>query len=379
MQSGEDSSGPAKGPSTGQPTSRTGEERDLWAERPGQARAAADEQPGRGRRSGKPAAGDKDDGVGKEPGWERSVLEKLAFASLKEQRARRRWNILLRFLFLAYLVFLAWLFLSRTQWTSEPARGLHTAMVNIQGVIAEDKPASARYLLPALRAAFEQSQSQAVLLNINSPGGSPVQAGIVHDEILRLKAKHGKPVYAVIGDAGASAAYYIAVAADRIYVDKASLVGSIGVLLNGFGFTEAMDRLGVERRLLTSGEHKGFLDPFSPMQASDVEHAKQMLRQIHQQFITVVREGRGERLKESPEMFSGLFWTGEESIQLGLADAYGSVHSVARDVVQAEKLIDYSYKRNLADQLANRLGASLGAGVGTGAMQELQGEAVPWR
>lgn len=235
----------------------------------------------------------------------------------------------------------------------------HAGVVKIKGTIADGQDASAEFLIPALRDAFESKSSTAVLLQINSPGGSPVQAGMVHDEILRLKEKHKKPVYAVIEEAGASAAYYIAVAADEIYVDKASIVGSIGVLLNGFGFTGTMEKLGVERRLVTSGSNKGFLDPFSPLDPKDLEHAEELAQQIHRQFIEVVRKGRGDRIMETPETYSGLFWSGEESIKLGLADGYGTVRTVARDVVKVEHFVDYSRKKNLADQLANRLGASI--------------------
>jgi len=190
-----------------------------------------------------------------------------------------------------------------------------------------------------------------------------VQAGLIHDEILRLRKLHGKPVYAVVEESCASAAYYIAVASDKIFVDKASLVGSIGVLINGFGFVGTLDKLGIERRLLTAGENKGFLDPFSPQSDRQREHAQRMLDQIHQQFITVVRQGRGDRLKESPEMFSGLFWTGEQAVQLGLADQLGSLDGVARDVVKAAKLVDYTNKTDLLERFATRVGASAGAGM----------------
>ena len=201
------------------------------------------------------------------------------------------------------------------------------------------------------------------MLLINSPGGSPVQAGLISDEIHRLRALHKKPVYAVVEETAASAAYYIASAADKIYVDKASIVGSIGVLINGFGFVDTLDKLGIERRLLTAGENKGFLDPFSPQSEAHKQHAQTMLEQIHRQFIDVVKKGRGERLKETPEMFSGLFWTGEQSVALGLADDFGSLDSVARDVVKAEKLVDYTNKKNLAERFAKRFGAAMGEGA----------------
>jgi len=235
--------------------------------------------------------------------------------------------------------------------------------VEISGEISSEADASADWIVSALRNAFEDEGSQAVVLLINSPGGSPVQAGIINDEIHRLKKKHGKPVYAVVEESCASAAYYIAVAADQIYVDKASIVGSIGVLMDGFGFTGLMDKLGVERRLMTAGENKGFLDPFSPQTKTQRAFAQAMLDQIHQQFIQVVREGRGDRLKETPELFSGLFWTGQQAIQMGLADALGSLDYVAREVVKAEDIVDYTRHDNVAERLAKRFGAAIGEGA----------------
>ena len=239
------------------------------------------------------------------PGWERATLEKLAFAALNEQKATRRWKTFVRLSWLAFFVFLVWFAMHRSATTSVTTP--HTAVVEIKGEIAAGADASAEFVNAALRAAFEDEGAQAVVLLINSPGGSPVQAGMMSDEIVRLKAKHKKPVYAVVEETCASAAYYVAASADRIFVDKASIVGSIGVLMDGFGFTGLMDKLGVERRLLTAGENKGFLDPFSPQTEQQRAYAQTMLNQIHQQFITVVKTGRGKRLKETPEMFSGLF------------------------------------------------------------------------
>jgi len=241
--------------------------------------------------------------------------------------------------------------------------GEHTGVVEIKGEISADSDASAVWINQALKDAFEDENTKAVVLLINSPGGSPVQAGMINDEIKRLKTKHKKPVYAVVEETCASAAYYIAVAADDIYVDKASIVGSIGVLMDGFGFTSIMDKVGVERRLLTAGENKGFMDPFSPMSKTQKAFALKMLDQIHQQFIGVVKEGRGERLKESPDLFSGLFWTGQESIEMGLADGLGSLDYVAREVIKAEELVDYTKRDNVAERLAKRFGAALGAGA----------------
>jgi len=214
-----------------------------------------------------------------------------------------------------------------------------------------------------LRSAFEDAGAQAVVLRINSPGGSPVQAGLVNDEVRRLKALHKKKVYAVCEEMCASAAYYIAVSADQIFVDKASIVGSIGVLMDGFGFVGTMDKLGVERRLLTAGTNKAMLDPFSPVNPQHEAYARAMLDQIHQQFIAVVRQGRGKALKESPDTFSGLFWNGEQAIKLGLADRTGSLDQVARDVVKAEDIVDYTEKENLAERLAKRFGAAIGSGA----------------
>ena len=297
-----------------------------------------------------------------EPGWERATLEKLAFAAIHEQKATRRWKTVVRLSWLAFFIALVWLALHRGSAPSSVTTP-HTAVVEIRGEIAEGADASAEFVNSALRAAFEDEGARAVVLLINSPGGSPVQAGMMNDEILRLKAKHKKPVYAVVEETCASAAYYIAVAADQIYVDKASIVGSIGVLMDGFGFTGLMDKLGVERRLLTAGENKGFLDPFSNQSERQRAYAQTMLNQIHQQFITVVKNGRGDRLKETPEMFSGLFWSGQQAISLGLADHLGSLEFVAREVVKTEDIIDYTRRENVAERLAKRFGAALGEGA----------------
>jgi protease-4 len=296
------------------------------------------------------------------PGWERATLERLAFANLQEQRSARRWRNFFRLAWLVLIVAVVWMSFSRN---AGPARvhQAHTAVVEIKGEIASGADASADWIVGALRDAFEDEGSQAVVLLVNSPGGSPVQAGIINDEIRRLKAKHKKPVYAVVEESCASAAYYIAVAADQIYVDKASIVGSIGVLMDGFGFTGLMDKLGVERRLMTAGENKGFLDPFSPQTKTQRVFAQAMLDQIHSQFIQVVREGRGKRLKETPDLFSGLFWTGQQAIELGLADALGSLDYVAREVIQAEDIVDYTRHENVAERLAKRFGASIGEGA----------------
>jgi protease-4 len=295
--------------------------------------------------------------------WERDTLERLAFATLAEQRASRRWRIFFRFAWLTLFAVLAWTGFHRAGVGSSGPSQPHTAVVAIKGEIADGADASAEWTVNALRAAFEDEGSQAIVLLINSPGGSPVQAGIINDEVRRLKAKHEKPVYAVVEESCASAAYYIAVAADEIYVDKASIVGSIGVLMDGFGFTGLMDKLGVERRLMTAGVNKGFLDPFSPQTKAQRTHAQTLLDQIHAQFIQVVRDGRGKRLKETPELFTGLFWSGQQAIDLGLADGLGNLDYVAREIVKAEDIIDYTRHDNVAERLAKRFGAAMGEGA----------------
>ncbi|MDR2212782.1 MAG: S49 family peptidase [Pseudomonadales bacterium] len=294
--------------------------------------------------------------------WERSTIEKLLRADLHERRAARRWRMIKSVIWM--LLFAALIgVLSMDALSDRSPSVQHTAVVAIRGVIADGSESSAEDVLPALRKALEDSGSQALVLRIDSPGGSPVQAGLINDEIVRLRKKHGKPIYAVVEETCASAAYYIAAAADRIYVDKASIVGSIGVLMDGFGFVGTLDKLGVERRLLTAGENKGFLDPFSPQSDEQRQRAQVMLDQIHHQFIQVVKQGRGDRLKETPDTFSGLFWTGEQSLELGLADAYGSLDSVARDVVKVEKIVDYTNKGNVVERLARRFGAAMGKGA----------------
>jgi protease IV len=296
------------------------------------------------------------------PSWERATLEKLAFASLHEQRLARRWRTIVRLAWLLFFATLVWLAFSEGM-SNQNVTTPHTAVIEIKGEIASDAEASAELIIDSARTAFEDVGAQAVVLLINSPGGSPVQAGIINDEIKRLKVLHNKPVYAVVEESAASAAYYIAVSADKIFVDKASIVGSIGVLVDGFGFTGLMEKLGVERRLMTAGENKGFLDPFSPQTDTQREFAQAMLNQIHQQFIAVVKEGRGERLKETPETFSGLFWSGQQAVEMGLADELGSLDYVAREVVKAEDIIDYTRRDNVAERLVKRFGAAMGAGA----------------
>jgi len=290
------------------------------------------------------------------------MLERIAHQLLRQQRSERRWRIFFRLAWLGLALAVAWALLSDRIGPTAPSTP-HTALIEVRGEIADDGEAHAEMLISALRSAFEDEGAMAVVLRINSPGGSPVQSGIVNDEIRRLKALHGKKVYAVVEEVCASGAYYIAVAADEIYVDKASIVGSIGVLMDGFGFTGTMDKLGVERRLLTAGQNKGFLDPFSPQNAEHKAHAQEMLDDIHRQFIEVVRKGRGKRLKETPDMYSGLMWTGAKSIELGLADGYGTLESVARDVLKAEDIRDYTVRSNFAEKFAKRFGANMAEGA----------------
>lgn len=290
------------------------------------------------------------------------TVEQLAAALLRDRRSERRWRIFFRMAWLLLVAAIAFaIFAQRTSVTAPS--GPHTALIEVKGEIASEAEASAEHLVSALKSAFEDAGSRAVVLRINSPGGSPVQAGIVNDEIKRLKAKHGKPVYAVVEEVCASGAYYIAAAADEIYVDKASIVGSIGVLMDGFGFTGTMEKLGVERRLLTAGQNKAMLDPFSPLNEQHKAYVQAMLDQIHQQFIKVVKDGRGARLKESPDTFSGLFWNGEQAVKIGLADKFGNLDYVAREVVKAETVVDYTPRENVAERLAKRFGAAIGEGA----------------
>jgi protease-4 len=303
------------------------------------------------------ASSDRTPGVA----WERATLEKLVFATIREQQSARRWKMFSRLLWLAVFGAIAWfVYTSNTTTTvSTP----HTAVVDIKGEIASGAEASAEYVVASLRSAFEDEGAQAVVLLINSPGGSPVQAGIINDEITRLKGLHGKKVYAVVEETCASAAYYIAAAADDIYVDKASLVGSIGVLMDGFGFTGLMEKLGIERRLMTAGANKAMLDPFSPQDEAQRAYIQTMLGEIHTQFIEVVKKGRGDRLKENGDTFSGLVWNGQQAVALGLADGLGNLDYVAREIVKAEEIVDYTRRENVGLRLAKRFGASMGEGM----------------
>ena len=306
--------------------------------------------------------------------WERELVTRLASAALKEQRRARLWGIFFKLLTFAYITFVL---LLAVDWKgrAELAGGKkHTAMVELSGLIAPGSDASAEKIIAALQAAFKDRSTQGVIIRINSPGGSPVQSQTIYDEMRRLRKKYPEiPLYAVVEDICASGGYFVAAGADRIYVSKSSVVGSIGVLMNGFGFNGLMEKLGVDRRLITAGENKGMLDPFSPVNDKDVEHARLLIKDIHQQFIGVVREGRGKRLKETPDMFSGLIWTGQMSIELGLADGLGSLESVARDVVKAEDIVDYSQKENIAEKLVRRFGASVASSLAEYALRASPG------
>ena len=300
-----------------------------------------------------------------EKNWERQALEHLLLENLKETRKARRWKTALRVLSLILIVgFILQVFDLRPFGGSFGAER-HTAMVSIEGEISSNAIANALDIGSALQAAFENDNSVGVILRINSPGGSPVQSGIINDEIRRLRALYpNKPLHVVVEDICASGGYYIAVAGDQILVDKASIVGSIGVVMDSFGFTGLMDKLGISRRMITAGSNKGMLDPFSKEDPKQVEMVQTMLNEIHQQFITVVKEGRGDRLKEAPDLFSGRVWNGEQAVKMGLADGFGTVDTVARDVFKAPNILDYTMKENFAERVAKRFGAEVGSAAG---------------
>ncbi len=295
-----------------------------------------------------------------QPHWEREVLEKLAFQSLKEQKRQRFWSVLFKSLTLIWLFLMLFYMLNWIGGSGGKSSEDHAALIDIQGVIGAQDEVNADAVISSLHDAYDNKHTKGLILRINSPGGSPVQAGIINDEIKRQRQLHPTiPVYAVVEDVCASGGYYIAVAADKIYVDKASIIGSIGVLMDGFGFTGAMEKFGVERRLMTAGENKAMLDPFTPVNPKHKALAQLMLNEVHQQFIDVVREGRGKRLKETPETFSGLFWSGEAGIKMGLADELGSYEYVAREVIKQENIVDFTASEGLADRVARKFGASM--------------------
>jgi len=295
----------------------------------------------------------------KETSWEKDTLNRLAFAAINEQRRSRRWNVFFKSLFFIYL-FVLFFYIPGDWNKSSMKTGKHTALIDLEGVIAANTQASADNLVSALRAAFKDKNTQAVLMRINSPGGSPVQAGYVYDEIKRLRGKYPDiKLYAVVADICASGGYYIAAAADEIYADKASIVGSIGVLMDGFGFVDTLKTVGVERRLMTAGKHKGVLDPFSPLKETEVAHVQKLLNTVHRQFIDKVKEGRGDRLSNSLDLFTGLFWNGEESVQLGLVDGLGSASYVAREIIGEENIVDFTPRPNFFNRFADRIGVTM--------------------
>jgi protease-4 len=299
-----------------------------------------------------------------ESGRDWKLIEKLVMSLQSEQRKSRRWGIFFKLLTFTYLFALFAMIQFPISGGFDSVAGKHTAVIDVNGVIAADELASADNIVGALRRAFEEESSVAVIMRINSPGGSPVQSGYVYDEMQRLRGKHpDKKLYAVIADVGASGAYYIAAAADEIYADKASLVGSIGVVAGGFGFTGAMEKLGVDRRLYTAGENKAFLDPFSPEKEEDVEFWEDVLETTHRQFIDSVREGRGDRLAENDQLFSGLVWSGEQALELGLIDGLGSTSHVARQIVGQEELVDYSKRKSPFQDIVDQFGVSVGSGI----------------
>jgi protease IV len=299
--------------------------------------------------------------------WEREALEKLLHATLTEQRRSRKWGnffkgLIFLYLFLTLFAVTGWFATGDGMQVSGP----HTALIDLKGVIESEGGASAEKINGSLQQAFKDKNTAGVILRINSPGGSPVQAGYMNDEIRRLRKLYPNiPIYAVVTDICASGGYYVAVATDKIYVDKASLIGSIGVIMDSFGFTGLMDKVGVERRSLHAGENKNFLDPFSPLKPEHVQQAQAMLEQVHQQFITVVKTGRGDRLHETSDMFSGLVWSGEEGVKLGLADGMGSAEYVAREVIKAPDIVDFTTKDNIAERLAKKIGAGATEAAGT--------------
>lgn len=297
--------------------------------------------------------------------WQKEVIEKLAMSSLKEQKTTRRWGIFFKVLTFIYLFVILAYALGWVVKEGKSSVGEHTALIDVSGVIMPGGEVNAESFIGSLADAYDNKGTKGIIFRINSPGGSPVQAGMINEEIKRQRKLHPDiPVYAVVEDICASGGYYIAAAADKIYVDKASIVGSIGVLMDGYGFTGVMEKVGVERRLLTAGKNKAMLDPFSPVNPEHVAFAQTMLNEIHEQFKAVVREGRGSRLKETPDTFSGLFWSGEESINIGLADALGSSEYVARDVIKQKEIVDFTYRETFADRFAKRLGASIAKNIG---------------
>ena len=295
-------------------------------------------------------------------GREWQILEKVVLASVDEQKKARRWSIFFKLLTFTYLIVILVMVTSPSKNSKGvgEASSEHLAIVELKGEIADSTDANADDLISSLTDAFEAKNSKAVVLRIDSPGGSPVQSAYVYDAIKQLRIKYpNKKLYAVITDLGASGAYYIASAAYQIYVSPASLVGSIGVIMQGFGLQELTKKLGVEDRTMTAGQHKAVLNPFKPVSAEEKAHVQKMLDTIHQQFISAVKQGRGQRLKEDPQIFSGLFWTGQQAVELGLADGFGSVKTINK-LAGTDEQVDYTQGKNPMDNLIRKLGASMG-------------------
>ena len=293
--------------------------------------------------------------------WERDILEKLVFASVTEQRRTRRWGIFFKLLLAGYLGVALWLVAKPFDGKKHSDAKGHTAVVDVTGMIADGSESNADKIIEGLRDAIEDKGTKGIVLRMNTPGGSPVQSAYVYEEIRRLKKEHPElPIHAVVSDLCASGGYYIASATDKIFVSPASVIGSIGVIMNGFGFVDAMSKLGVERRLVTAGEHKALLDPFSPVSEPEKAHIQGVINGIHRQFIDAVKQGRGDRLKNQPDLFSGLVWTGDEGIKLGLADEVGDVRSVAKNVIGAEEVVNFTVRERLIDRVSQRIGSSVG-------------------
>lgn len=305
-----------------------------------------------------------DEALNGKDNWHRDLVNRLAFASINEQRRTRRWNVFFKCLLALYLGAILLLYWP-AEWPSmEKSSEKHSALVEMKGVISDESEANADSVIAGLQGAFEDENTEGVILRLNSPGGSPVQSGYIYNEIKRLREEHpDTPIYAVVTDICASGCYYIAAATDDIYADKSSIVGSIGVRMDSFGFVESMEKLGVERRLYTAGESKGFLDPFLPSKESDVEHAKQLLNSIYEQFKSAVKEGRGDRLQDNPQLFSGLVWTGEEGLEMGLVDGFGSSSYVAREIIGEEEIVEFTQEPDLLERLTERLGLSMARGL----------------
>jgi len=335
----------------------TKENSDPWTDNPEQEVPVEAEQKAEQKVEKKtPAKDDKKPDIHSED-WQKDLINRLAFSAINEQRRTRRWNIFFKSVFILYLLGILALYIPKGK--TDLSIGSHTALIDLSGPISDSSAANADTIVGGLRTAFKDKNTKAVIIRINSPGGSPVQAGYINDEMFRLREKYPDiPLYAVVSDICASAAYYIASGATEIYADKGSIVGSIGVLMDGYGFTEAIDKLGVERRLITAGENKGFLDPFSPLKDEDKKFMEGMLTEVHQQFIDVVKKGRGDKLVDDPKLFSGLFWSGESSVNLGLVDGLGSSSYVAREIVGVEKIVDFTPRPNYLDRFAERIGVS---------------------